>query len=211
MDRRDESRMNCPACGEEVRWEDLRNGPACPICHEWLRYSRKQARNRAFIAYAALIVIGFMTYTSKAVGSWLLFLLLLGIPINWLCNLFTRPRLEVGTPQPRLTYMGYVILLALEIFVLYVVVIGGFMWLAGGSRRDLNELYDALSYPLAWLNPNFRITTESSFLDKFGTILGNSLFYGGLMYTCYLFVRRTFTRNRVTQIGITDRSPEDDE
>lgn len=203
--------LQCPACNAKFRWEHLRNGPVCPECGVFVRFSRKQARRNALIAYSMLAVIGFLTYTPNVTGSWLLFLLLLGIPVRWVCGSFSQPELEIGVPQPRLTYTGAVIGCAFTIFAIEFVALVAMMMLVGGTGRDLQEQLEFLSVPLAWINTHFLLTRNSSFLDVCGVILGNSFFYGAVLYSCYFFVRRAFHRSRVTQISISDGSIEDED
>jgi hypothetical protein len=64
-----------------------------------------------------------------------------------------------------------------------------------------------LSIPLAWISPNFLITPSKNFFDLCGIILGNSAFFGPLMFACYQCVRWAFRRNRPIQLSLSNINP----
>jgi hypothetical protein len=84
--------------------------------------------------------------------------------------------------------------------------------LLGASQRELLEYLEMLSLPLAWISPNFLITPAKSLLDVCGVILGNSAFFGSLVFALYQLVRWAPRRNRSTQLSISaSNSTGDDE
>ena len=126
-------------------------------------------------------------------------------------NLLVPPTLEKGVLQPRITIMSSILSCAFTVFVVDFLVVGWAYVAFSGPRRELNEHLEMISAPLGFLSAGFVIRTDKSFLDILGIILGNSLFWGTLMFLCYKVVRMAFVRNRVTQMGITDKQVDDAE
>jgi hypothetical protein len=44
-----------------------------------------------------------------------------------------------------------------------------------------------------------------------GVILGNSFFYGLILFGCYKLVHQAFRRSRVTQLSLSGKNPTDED
>jgi hypothetical protein len=80
-----------------------------------------------------------------------------------------------------------------------------------GKKPDLWEHFAMLSWPLASISPNFLITPDKALSDVCGVILGNSFFFGLLLFACYQPVRWAFRRARVQQLSLSGTNPTDDD
>ena len=80
--------------------------------------------------------------------------------------------------------------------VIIWLVVGSQIMLSSGREDHLQEQYVVVCRYVT----NFLITTDSSFTDMCGVVLGNSFFFGLLMFACYQTVRWFFHRNRPTQL-----------
>jgi hypothetical protein len=121
------------------------------------------------------------------------------------------PWLQQGSEQPRITIVSSWLGAALTIFLVEFLGYGSAYVLLGASQREIRELLEILSFPLAWLGPNFLLTREQSFLGLCGVILGNSMFFGFLTLLCYRPVRAAFARNRPTRLSISGEENPTDE
>jgi hypothetical protein len=97
--------------------------------------------------------------------------------------------------------------------VIYFLLSGAAQMLVGAKPYERFELFEMASYPLAWANPRFYITSHTSFLAMCGIISANSYFYTVLLFVAWRSVRAVLNRNRPTRLdlGGTSQPDEDDE
>jgi hypothetical protein len=137
---------------------------------------------------------------------------LCAIPVSGFFSIAVPPKLVVGTYQPRVSLLSAWLGAALTIFVVEYLLFGSAYVFLKASPSDLQEHLTMLSLPLAWINRNFLTTPQKTFFDVCGVILGNSIFYGLIMYACYQPVRWAFRKAQPTQLSISGKNPtaEDD-
>jgi hypothetical protein len=151
------------------------------------------------------------THESTSGGAWLLGIFLSAIPC-WIMFLnVVPPWLKQGHAQPRITLVSSWLSVALTVFLVEFMGFGALYVFFGSSRRELLEHLAMLSMPLAWISPNFLITPSRTFFDLCGIILGNSAFFGPLMFACYQTVRWAFRRSRPTQLSLSISNPTADD
>ena len=107
------------------------------------------------------------------------------------------PRKGYGIPFAA-CYVGIV----LTIFIQQFTVLGWAVYILG-SKRDVFEHFEMLSYPLAWIDSNFLITPSKSVGDISGILAANSYFGAFAAWICANIVHAVFRRNKVAQLGIT--------
>jgi hypothetical protein len=95
-------------------------------------------------------------------------------------------------------------------FVEFLLFVGAYV-LLGATQNELRDHLEMLSMPLAGISRNFLITPSKSLLDVCGVILGNSVFFGIVIYAFYQPVRWAFRRSRPTQLSIANTDVPDDD
>jgi hypothetical protein len=112
------------------------------------------------------------------------------------------PPLAAAPKTQGIPFAACYVAIALTIFIQQFILFG---WAAFflGTKRDVYEHFQMLSYPLAWINPNFLITPQRSFFDACGIVFANSYFGAFAFWICGNTVGAIFRRNRVTQLSIT--------
>lgn len=201
--------MTCP-CGRRIWSHDLRQG-VCPGCESYVRVSRSYRDWTSLLVFVVIVIVAALTYSPTSSGRWILLLFVLALPMRIAFNLLIPPTLEKGVLHPRITIVSSILSCAYTVFVVDFLVVGWAYVAFSGPRRELNEHLEMISAPLGMLSAGFVIRPDKSFLDVLGIILGNSLFWGTLMFLCYKTVRSAFNRNRVTQMAITDKPVDDTE
>ncbi|MGA2966304.1 MAG: hypothetical protein ABSD64_08835 [Terriglobales bacterium] len=156
-------------------------------------------------------LLAIATYKSTSGGAWLLRVFLSAIPCWFIFMTVVPPWLKQGRNQPRITVVSAWLGAAMTVFLVEFLLLGAAHVLLGASRPELLEHLWMLSMPLAWINPNFLLTPAKSFPDVCGVILGNSVFFGSLMFACYQIVCWAFRRARPTRLSISDSDDTEDE
>jgi len=200
--------MVCPQCGRPILPEEIRAG-ACFKCQQHFSVAPAYFRKLGAITLGTVVLLGLLSLSRSARGSWFLWLFLFGIVLRLTLGFLVPPWFDKGFKQPKVTFTTVWILWAI-ILCIYYLDIGG-LFSGVGATRDFREHMESLSYPLGYLNPRFLITAQTAGIDLVGITLANSCFYAALIAACFTFVRWVFRRNRVTQIGLGQTSPEDDE
>jgi hypothetical protein len=93
----------------------------------------------------------------------------------------------------------------------YGLVLGWFVFLFGGSRGDILETTDMWSVPLGWINPAFVVRPEKSFVAVIGIVTANCYFWALGLTLVFKVVHYLLRRNRVTELGISGRTLDDDD
>jgi hypothetical protein len=204
----------CPTCNRFLDLHELKEW-ICPFCGADFSIDESYRHHIGKLTLASMIFLGVLSHRSYSGGTWLLVVILSGIPI-WIIFIRLIPlRLRSGRQQPKIrmmsTYLGMVSTVFLAVFLTEFLGLGGLMFITGATRNNVQEHFQILSMPLAWISTNFLITPNNSFSDVCGVILGNSFFYGLLMFTCYQPIRWIFRRSRPTQLSLTGGLPTDDD
>ena len=202
--------VDCPSCHRPI---DLRSAPdwTCPFCHNGIAISDAYNRNAALFTLAGVILVGAATHDSEAGGTWLLWTILSALPLWFLFLISVPPSLQVGQRQPRLTIVGAYLASVFSIFGVGVLGLGGAYMVLGASRAEVQEHMVGLSLPVGWISPNFFIMPGRSFLDVCGILLGNSFFYGLVLFGCFRVIHWILQKNRPTRLSISDTSPTEDD
>jgi hypothetical protein len=95
----------------------------------------------------------------------------------------------------------------------YIYILAWIAFFIGASHRDIIEISDMASYPLAWINPWFIVRVNKTFAVVAAISAGNSIFYAVALTACFKIVRRAFRRSRVIELSIkgTAVGAEDDD
>jgi len=201
--------LTCPSCGEAIDRGHFKER-VCRSCNADFDLAISYQRYIAFLTFAAMVVIGMTTHKSSADGSWLLGILLAAIPIWMIFVVFVPPWLQKGHNQPRITIVSSFLAMALTMFLVEFLGFGTLNVLLA-SARERQEYLEMLSLPLVWISPNFLITANTGFLHLCGVLLGNSLFFGLLLFASYQVVRWAFNRSRPTRLSISGSSSLDND
>lgn len=151
----------------------------------------------------------------------------LWLPILVLCLAFVLPLtaswispLKVETERSAKSSNSYKQNLRLFItfwvgFILFAVVYGFSMgWLAslmGGTRQDVELVTGMWSMPLGLINPAFLIKPEKSLAEVLGILTASCYFYALALTFVFKVVHGFLRRNRVTQLGISGTTIDDDD
>ena len=213
-------RLSCPGCEVPLMPADIRQVPFdCPHCGARIGLS-------AAPLFAALIV-GF------GVSVWVVQLLglrayaaLLWLPILVVCVRYSLPlvgpmffRLIVQN-APSGTSDSYKSTLRLFlvwwfVLILFAVVYGTFIgavpFLLGAPTQEAVEATDIFSLPLGLLNPKFMIRPDKSLAEVIGIITANSYFWALGLTMIFKVVHGFIRRSRVTQLGISSTTMNDDD
>lgn len=162
------------------------------------------------LAFVFVLLIGTATYNQESDGTWLLSLAALAIATWFALAVSLPPWLKQGSYQTRFTFGAAYFTAVFEMFLVLFV---GYTALISvlGSSRDIREHLGMLSLPLFWFSKKFLITPESSFPDLCGILLGNSFFYGLVLYVCYQAVHWSMRRSRTTQLSLGVKNPTDED
>ena len=200
----------CPECNRRIPRRDIGNWE-CPFCHTDIGFAVSYRRFVALLALLMAILIAFASHEPNSGGGWLLGVLLSALPCWFLLVTFIPPWLKRGHTQPRVTFVSAWLGTALSVFLVDFLLFVAAHVLLGATESELREHLEMLSMPLASISKNFLITPGKSFLDVCGVILGNSIFFGSVIYLFYQPVRWAFRRGRPTQLSITDSNASDDD
>ncbi len=150
---------------------------------------------------------------------------LLWLPILALCFVFSVPLMGIlGSPlrieQGPVTGSSYKNTLRLFFTywigtIIIVVIFGSFIgtvpFLPGAPRREAVEATDIFSLPLGLISGKFMIRPEKSLAEVLGIITANSYFYALGFTMVYKIVHGFISRSRVTQLGISSTTMNDDD
>jgi hypothetical protein len=203
--------LTCPRCKGHLKRQQLKDWN-CPHCHIDLGLALSYRRTLALLTLLMVTLVAFATHKPTSGGAWLFRMFVLAIPCWFFLMLSIPPWLKKGHIQPRVTFISSWLGAALSVLLVEFLLFVGAYVLLGASQSELLEHLEMLSMPLASISPNFLITCTRSFLDVCGVILGNSIFFGTVIYAFYLPVRWAFRRARPTQLSIASSdAPEDDD
>ena len=183
----------------------------CALCESELYVPIAYARWIWALIVSILAMAGAITFSSTHAGTWLLFLILSSIPLRIALGKVIPPWLEAGQQRFRFTFLLWYLGFSISI-PLYVLGMGWFRVLTGGSKGEINEYLVTFSLPLGWISSDFVLDPSKSFLDACGVILGNSFFYALATFAAWRGARAVLKRNRVTAMNLESRpDPHEDD
>jgi hypothetical protein len=216
--------MKCPECSRPLYIQRRGLTPAlslllvsafnirfhCPFCQSRIGLSPNYQRWTLLLVVLLTTVIGWGFRSPSSSGAWLLFMMLTALFLRATMLGVFAPPLSVAPKGEGIPFALCYLTLGLVIFVEQFVLFG---WgiVAMGSQQDLYDHFQMLSAPLMWINPNFLITPDRTFLDVCGILLANSYFAAFFLWLCGNGVRAVFRRNRVTRMSITDAPSDSDD
>ncbi len=196
-----QTRASCPNCGETLRFRD-RSNPVCAACDTPVHISWSYRRNTAYTSALCVLLIALATFSSSSGGVWLLGLILFWPLIIVVLWTILPASYERGYDQPRYTFVAAFLTVFVQLFTIEFVAFGIAYILLGAKSSEIQELLFDLSIPLVWFSSQFLLTTNRSFVEACGVMMGNSLLLAIPLFGCVKIVQAAFRRNRVTQIGI---------
>jgi hypothetical protein len=216
--------MTCPQCHRPLHVQRQGMSPTmslvlasafnvrfhCPFCETRIGISSAYQRWTLLLIVLLTTAVACGIRTQSSSSTWLLamlvvaFLLRMGGLAVFIPPLSIAPKGE-GVPFAG-CYLALVFIIFIEQFILF-----GWAIVLMGTRQDLYEHFAMLSYPLAWVNPNFLISPQRSFLDTCGVLLANSYFGAFALWFFANLAGAVFRRNRVTRMSISDTPPDPDD
>jgi hypothetical protein len=182
----------CPACRASLTLEDLKDPPVdCPHCG---------------------VTIGFSSVP-------LLLALCFTQVVPLVASLFGSPlKIEPGSSAKGSSSYKSTLRLFLSFWfglVLFAVVHGFFTgWivaLLGAPRDDVAATTDFWSIPLGMINPSFVIKPEKGLAEVLGIVTANCYFNALALTIVFKVVHGFLRRSRVTQLGISSVTLDDDD
>jgi hypothetical protein len=210
----------CPACHVPLQQEDIKDPPFdCPRCGVRVGFSSVHLLLALVLGFvASLVVVQYLGLKAYAALLWL--------PIMVLCVIYVAPLVgSLGSPlrvQPNIakgsnSYKGTLRLFFSSWFalILMAVVYGFFTgWLVaflGAPREDVSAATAIWSIPLGLINPAFFIRPEKSLAEVLGIVTANSYFDALALTVVFKVVHGFLKRSRVTQLGISGTTLDDDD
>jgi DNA-directed RNA polymerase subunit RPC12/RpoP len=212
----------CPACDSPLEREDLKNPPVnCPHCGARIGFSSVPLLLGLVLGFiASLVVVQFLGLKAYAALLWLPILLLCIIKaLPLVVSLLGSPlRVEPSTSAKGSSSYKNTLRLFLSFWfalVLLAVVYGFFTgWLAallGAPREDVAVAADLWSIPLGLINPTFFIRPEKGLAEVLCIVTANSYFNALVLTVVFKVVHGFIKRSRVTQLGISTTTLDDDD
>lgn len=168
----------------------------------------------------SLAVVWYMGLKAYAAVLWLPILALcLTQVIPLVVSFFSSPlRIEPGNSAKRSSSYKSTLRLFLSFWfglVLFVVVYGFFIgWivaLLGSPREEVAATTDLWSIPLGLINPSFVVKPEKGLAEVLGIVTANCYFNALALTIVFKVVHGFLKRSRVTQLGISSITPDDDD
>jgi len=210
----------CPACHAPLKREDLKNLPIeCPGCNARIGLSLGPLWVGLPLGFAvSLMVVQFLGLKAYAALLWLPILVfciryVLPLTASWVYPLRVEPSPAKGSDSYKSTLR---IFLSIWIGLILIAVADGFFigWLAallGASRQDVAEIGDIFSLPLGFINPAFIIRPEKGLAEVLGIVTANCYFDALILTVVFKVVHGFLRRSRVTQLGISSTTVDDDD
>lgn len=197
------NRPVCPGCKRPAL---IRLGRCC-LCDAEVHFPAAYFRWLWFLTFLSLAGIGSFVLDSQHIGTWLLLLIILSLPVRIGWGFVIPPWLERGQYKNGWPF-GFLYLAA---FVTLFLEWTAWGWLhvgLGATRAELSENWFFFSIPLCWVSSKFLIRSDRWLSDAIGTILGNAFFYAVGAFALYRTVSSRLNRNRAIRLKITDSDPE---
>ena len=164
------------------------------------------------------MVVQFLGLKTYAALLWLPILVLciryvLPLTASWVYPLKVEPNAAKGSNSYKSTLRIFLsIWIGLILFaVVYGFFIGWIVALLGAPREDVTVTTDFWSFPLGLINPSFVIKPEKGLAEVLGIVTANSYFNALALTVVFKVVHRFLRRSRVTQLGISSVTRDDDD
>jgi hypothetical protein len=187
------------------------------FCETPLRFSRLPVALVFLLGFLASLGIG-ETLGLKAYQAplWIPIFVLCVVLVAPLSTLFATVKVDSGPKVVNVINRNLVPFLvfwfASVVFVLiYGYVVGWVIYLAGGPRGDILEIADMWSIPVGWVSPAFIVRPEKSMAAVIGIVSANGYVWALGLTLVYRTVHHLLRRNRVTELGISGRTLDDDD
>lgn len=99
--------------------------------------------------------------------------------------------------------------------IVFAVVYGSFIgtlpFLLGAPRQEAVQATDIFSLPLGLVNPRFMINPNKGLAEVIGILTANAYFWALGLTIVFKVVHGFISRSRVTQLGISSTTPNDDD
>lgn len=211
------NQVMCPNCAHGLTVVPVGTSQ-CPHCAAWIRFPVWLLVFAFLLSFAvSLVISGILQLKAYAAILWVpIFLICMRFAPTVFPVSFLRIAVVKGPPVKvkwrrnlRLFAASWV---ACTLFMLaYGFILGWGAYLTGSPDREVREAVDLWSYPLAWANPAFIVRPDKNFVAVFGIVAANSYFYTLALLLAFKVVHGAMRRNRVTQLGISDRNMDDDD
>jgi uncharacterized protein (DUF983 family) len=216
----------CPACHELLLPQNLKEQHfQCPYCGVQLGFSSAPFLiGLALASIASVGVVQFMNLKAYAALLWLPVLVLCAFFLAPLIGSFlatsvlsplkvepdrTLPRSTSHLSTLRLFIVLWIVLVLL--FIAYGFLLGWVAFLLSGSRQEAARAADMFSFPLGLINRNFIIRPDRSLAEVIGIVTANCYFYALGLTIVFKVVHGFLSRSRVTQLGISGTTLNDDD
>lgn len=213
--------LTCPSCQGAWRREDIKGaGFQCPHCGTWFRHSRLHLLlANALSLIASLLISQFLGLKAYAAPAWIPIFVVCLLVIGRLTALFVSPLkadARLGTERGGVVARNLKLFLSFWfgsiVFVLcYGFVLGWIIFLISGSRQEILFSTELWSIPLGFINPAFVVRPEKSFVAVIGIVSANCYFWALGLTLLFKVVHQLLRRNRVTELGISGRTQDDDD
>ncbi len=212
----------CPACHASLAREDLKHFPVdCPHCGVTIGSSSVPLLLGLVLSFVvSLVVVWYMGLKAYAALLWLPILALCFTQVVPLVVSFFGSPLRIEPASSAKGSSSYKSTLRLFLsfwfgLVLLAVVNGFFTgWivaLLGAPREDVASTTDFWSIPLGMINPSFVIKPEKGLAEVLGIVTANCYFNALALTVVFKVVHGFLKRSRVTQLGISSITLDDDD
>jgi hypothetical protein len=167
----------------------------------------------------SVIVVQILALKTYAALLWLpilLVCLVLVMPVAFFVLPARMVRLGPSGKNPGSYRRTLVLFLTLWFSLIVFAVVYGFFtgWLAallGARRQDVSEVTDLWSMPLGFINSSFVIRPDRGLAEVLGIVTANCYFDALILTVVFKVVHGFIRRSRVTQLGISTTTLDDDD
>jgi hypothetical protein len=216
-------RTFCPHCGEQLNLNCLNiyGVYKCPVCESLLAVSTLYRVVTWFLTIgASLLLASVFRVKAYAAVAWIPLLLTSAVLVAIFAKASFPPKVRLvpmdaagKRTEPWLRNLSLLLMFwfGQTFFLLaYGFIAGWVSYLLGGTQRDIREVCDFFSLPLAWVNSRFEISPTISLPSLLGIVFANSFFYA-VTYTALTRIVQSRLRKPFTKLGISATQPDDDD
>jgi len=192
-----------PVCPECLRPAAIEMGQCC-WCGAEVHVPSAYSRWIWFLTLVTVAGLGSVSFSSRHIGTWLLSLLLLSLPVSIVWNYLIPPRIERGEDKSGWPFLFFYVGIFITFFLEWI----AWGWLhvgLGAARSELNENWFFFSIPLYWVDSNFLIRSDRWLTDAIGSIMGNSFVWALVAFALYKAVSSILSRSRAIRLNISDK------
>jgi hypothetical protein len=196
----------CPACQERVL--SLDHNGLHGECGQRIHIPTAYFRLLWALASVTVGLFGIVTYPAEHRGAWLLFLIVLLVPLRIIAGIVTPPWFRRGLLPSHVPFWPFYLAAVLTSVGYTWSLLGWLYVFLGASKGEMRDHLDLISLPLGWLNSSFLVRPDKSFLDLLGVIAANSFFFAILFFLPYSVVRWFMQRSDIAKMNLS-LGPED--